>query len=82
MAKALAFVPDIVTLVTERLLLPLLDRVTPIAAEVVAVGVFGNAIAEVESVAVGGKIAVPFEPDAHPVSNKRTPVDTASPEMR
>jgi hypothetical protein len=81
-AKALALVPDRVTLVTVKLPLPVLDTVNDIGAEVVVDGVFGKASAEVESVAVGCPIEMADELDEQPASKERNTVVTASPEMR
>jgi hypothetical protein len=74
--------PEIVTLLTVRLLPPVFVMVTPMAAEVVVDGVFGKVIADAESVAVGGEMVTAVELAEQPASKERTTMDTASPEMR
>ncbi len=71
-----------VTLVTVRLLPPVLVTVIDNGDELEAAGVPGNASADVESVAVGGVVAMADELDEQPASNERNAMDTASPEMR
>jgi hypothetical protein len=81
-AKALALVPEMVMLLTVRLLPPVFERVTDIGAEVVVDGVLGNVSALAESVAVGGAIALADELDEQPASKERKTAVIASPEMR
>ena len=83
MANALALVPEIATLVIDRLLLPVFMTVIVKGDEVEAAGVVGNASAEVERIAVGGVLRVALELlPPQPARSAAMPMDTASPEIR
>jgi len=81
-AKALAFVPEIVALLMVRLEPPLLVTVTVMAEEVVAAGVPGNVTAVVESVIAAGALGVPLELLLQPASRPKATMETKSPRIR
>lgn len=64
-------------MLTVRLLEPEFVMVIVCAAEVEAVGVFGNVKADVERVAVGGELTTVLEL-AQPASTPRTAIDAAN----